>query len=208
MSKKKVVDASGVITYSGSLVGLNFGQPNVMDIAVQCMRQCRFSGALKEWWPVGMHQMLTADIMDTVLKRPELVLDCLLHDAPEAIFGDTPTPVKTAERRGQENKLQARIYLNLNITLPTANQRLVIKEADMLALVAEATELGLPTFAIMLKEFIGIVNSPSWYVVDSRHIMSALYRGFNPMDALNSEGRHVTDYCNRVFAEILHRHSE
>lgn len=204
MSKEKVFDDSGVVTYSGSLVGLNFGQPNVVDIAVQCMRQCRFAGALKEWWPVGMHQMLTADIADTVLNRPELVLDCLLHDAPEAIFGDTPTPVKTAERREHENRLQYRIYQNLNITLPTSVQRVVIKEADTLALVAEAHELGLPAFSMMLESLRGVVSNAS-RVISSRDLMAKMYRSFNPLDAINAEGRHVTDYRNRVFIQVLKR---
>ncbi len=207
MSKKTSVEG-GVLTYSGSIVGLNFGQPNVVDIAVQGMRQCRFAGALKEWWPVGMHQMLTADIMDRVLDQQDLVLDCLLHDAPEAIFGDTPTPVKTAERRGQEDKLQARIYLNLNITLPTPDQHVVIKEADTLALIAEAVELGPPSFYIMIEELRVSIRSGMDARTHSQRIMAELYRTFNILDALNAEGRHVTDYSNRVFAEISRRHSE
>ncbi len=208
MSKKTGVDVGGVLTYTGSMVGLKFGQPNVVDIAVQCMRQCRFAGALKEWWPVGMHQMLTADIMDRVLDQTDLVLDCLLHDAPEAIFGDTPTPVKTAERRGQENKLQARIYLNLNITLPTTAQQVIIKEADTLALIAEAVELGPPSFYIMIEERRRSICSGMDEHIHSQRIMAELYRTFSMLDALNADGRHVADYRNRVFAEISHRHSE
>ncbi len=204
MSNKKAFKDSGVFTYSGSLVGVNFGQPNVVDISVQCMRQCRFAGALREWWPVGMHQMLTADIVDTVLKHPELVLDCLLHDAPEAIFGDTPTPVKTAERRGQENKLQARIYVSMNLTMPTTAQYLVIKEADTLALMVEAAELGPEAFLMMLEGLRGIVSDTN-SVIHSRNLMIQMYRSFNPLEAINAHGRHVIDYRNRIFTEILHR---
>lgn len=198
----------GVLTYTGSMVGLDFGQPNVVDISVQCMRQCRFAGALREWWPVGMHQMLTADIMNRVLNQPDLVLDCLLHDAPEAIFGDTPTPVKTAERREQEDKLQARIYLNLNITLPTPDQHVIIKEADTLALIAEAVELGPPSFYIIIEELRGSIHSGMDERNHSQRIMAELCRTFNVMDALNAEGRHVSDYRNRVFSELSHRYSE
>ena len=208
MSNKTSVDVGGVLTYTGSMVGVDFGQPNVEDIAVQCMRQCRFAGALKEWWPVGMHQMLTADIMDRVLDHTDLVLDCLLHDAPEAIFGDTPTPVKTAERRGQENKLQARIYQSLNIKLPTDDQQLVIKEADTLALIAEAVELGPPSFYIMIEARRGSIRSGMDERIHSQRLMAELYRTFSALDALNAKGRHVVDYRNRIFAEILHRHSE
>ncbi len=208
MNEKTSVDVGGVLTYTGSMVGVNFGQPNVVDIAVQCMRQCRFAGALKEWWPVGMHQMLTADIMDRVLDRHELVLDCLLHDAPEAIFGDTPTPVKTAERREQENKLQVRIYQSLNIKIPTADQLLVIKEADTLALIAEAVVLGPPSFYSMIEERKRSIRSGMDEHIGSQRIMAELYRTFSALDALNTKGRHVTDYRNRVFAQISYRHSD
>ncbi len=207
MNEKTRVDVGGVLTYTGSMVGVNFGQPNVVDIAVQCMRQCRFAGALKEWWPVGMHQMLTADIMDRVLDRHELVLDCLLHDAPEAVFGDTPTPVKTEERREHEHRLQYRIYHSLDITLPTSDQHVIIKEADTLALIAEAAELGTPTFYIMIQELKRSSRSGMDEHIGSQRIMAELYRTFSALDALNAKGRHVTDYRNRVFAEISHRHS-
>ena len=208
MNEKTSVDVGGVLTYTGSMVGVDFGQPNVVDIAVQCMRQCRFAGALKEWWPVGMHQMLTADIMDRVLHHTDLVLDCLLHDAPEAIFGDTPTPVKTAERRGQENNLQARIYQSLNIKLPTDDQRLAIKEADTLALIAEAVVLGSPSFYSMIEERSGSIRSGMDKRIHSQRIMAELYRTFSALDALNAKGQHVADYRNRVFAEISYRHFE
>ncbi len=207
MSENKGFKDSGVLTYSGCLVGLNFGQPNIEDIAVQCMRQCRFAGALKEWWPVGMHQMLTADIVDMVLGHTELVLDCLLHDAPEAVFGDTPTPVKTEERREHEHRLQYRIYQSLNITLPTSDQHVIIKEADTLALIAEAAELGPPAFSMMIEDLKWSIRSGMDERIHSQRIMAELYRTFSALDALKAGGRHVADYRNRVFAEISHRHS-
>lgn len=204
MTTSKSIAARGVVTYSGSLVGLAFGVPNVVDISVQTMRQCRFAGALREWWPVGMHQMLTADIVDQVLEKPELILDCLLHDGPESVYGDTPTPIKTDERRKHENDLLKRIYESLSIDMPTAEQHKVIKEADVLALAAESAELGHQAFTSMLEE-IGKVLKDTDKVLRARAIMNATYQDFNPLEALRADGRHVQDYRNRLFKTILFR---
>ena len=204
MTTPKSFVARGVVTYNGSLIGLEFGAPNVVDISVQCMRQCRFAGALREWWPVGMHQMLTADIIEQVLGKPELVLDCLLHDAPESVFGDTPTPIKTDQRRKHEDDLLKRIYTNLSIDLPSAEQHKFIKEADTLALAAESAELGHQAFTSMLEE-IGKVLKDSDKVLRARALMNAQYQDFNPLEALKADGRHVQDYRNRLFKNILFR---
>ena len=202
--KKNKLVARGVVTFSGSVVGLSFGAPNVVDIAVQCMRQARFAGSLREWWPVGMHQMLTANIVDQILGVPELVLDCLLHDGPESVFGDTPSPLKTDERRAHENDLTARIYESLNIDMPTAEQHVTIKEADTLSLAAESAELGHQAFTSMLEEMRSL-NNDDEKVVRARHLMGQMYSNFSPLEALNSGGRHVNEYRNRMFKHILYR---
>lgn len=203
-SRKNKVVARGVVTFSGSVVGLDFGAPNVVDIAVQCMRQARFAGSLREWWPVGMHQILTANIVEQILDVPELILDCLLHDAPEAVFGDTPSPLKTDERRAHENDLASRIYESLNIDLPTDAQHVTIKEADTLALAAESAELGHQAFTSMLEEIRGFENDDE-KVVRARYLMGKLYSNFSPLEALNSNGRHVNEYRNLMFKHILYR---
>lgn len=202
--KHNTLVARGVVTFSGSVVGLTFGTPNVIDIAVQCMRQARFAGSLREWWPVGMHQMLTANIVKEILGAPELILDCLLHDCPESVFGDTPSPLKTDQRRRHENELLSRVYQSLNIDLPTDAQHVTIKEADTLALAAEAAELGHQEFTSLIEEICRRNNNDE-KVAHACNLMRQLYSNFSPLEAINSNGRHVNDYLNRMFKHILYR---
>jgi len=209
MKRKKSVSsasyiARAVVTYSGAVVGIDFGAPTIVDIAIQCMRQVRFSGSLKEWWPVGMHQMLTANIVDQILGRPDLILDALLHDSPEAILGDTPSPHKTDERRAHENAILKRTYESLNIPLPSKAHYRVIKQADMLSLSAESLELGHQAFTSMLCEIKHIAQDGD-QIVRARHIMQTMWKDFNQLEALRAEGRHVNEYRDCMFHHILYR---
>ena len=122
-----------------------FGAPSIRDIAVQSMRLVRFSGAADVFWPIGMHMLLVADLMPRILDgsppdaptNPWMEVYGLLHDAAEVCVADVPRPMKTAEARTLEDRVQSRIYAALGVPEPTAEVTAAIKEADFRAALAE-----------------------------------------------------------------------
>lgn len=199
--------AKGMVCVGGSVVGLDFGAPNVVELAIMCMRQCRFAGSLNRWWPVGMHQILVAEICENICGRSDLVLDCLLHDSPEAVFGDTPSPVKTYERRKHEHALLDRIYKSFSIEQPKDSDYRVIKAADVLSLLVESQVMGHQAFTPMLNET-REKTADSIDVITAKHLLDKLLVHFNPLEALKASGRHVEDYRNRLYTSLLYRTKE
>ena len=69
------------------------------DIAHALSRINRFSGHTHgEPYSVAHHSMLVADILASWGWPPEVVREGLLHDAPEAYYGDAVAPLKMALR--------------------------------------------------------------------------------------------------------------
>ena len=109
------------------------------------MRLVRFSGAAEVFWPIGMHMLLVADLMPRQVyagpsdapANPWMEVYGLLHDAAEVCVGDVPRPMKTAEARALEDRVQSRIYAALGVPEPTAAVTAAIKEADFRAALAE-----------------------------------------------------------------------
>ena len=67
---------------------------SITDIAHGLSRQCRYLGHVDEHYSVAQHCVHIAEAL-YYRKRPlELALLGLLHDAPEAYFGDMPSPMK------------------------------------------------------------------------------------------------------------------
>lgn len=129
-----------MISYTGTHITREFGALNITDMAVQGMRICRFAGAGYKihFWPVGMHSLFVADILDVVLKRPDLEHEALIHDLEaEAIMCDIPKPHKTAEQKAHENVLAARTRFNLGLATLTDADAKIIKRADIIAVHAE-----------------------------------------------------------------------
>lgn len=118
-------------TYSGK-VSFPGGAPSVMDIAIQLCREGRYAGAGLRWFPVGLHSFVVADLLPKPLK-----FHGLMHDSPECVTGDTPSPVKTDDDRAFEVELLAEIYKSLGVALPTAEEHRQIKIADAAALAGE-----------------------------------------------------------------------
>jgi 5'-deoxynucleotidase YfbR-like HD superfamily hydrolase len=132
-----------MLTYSGVHVTKEFGAPTIRDIAVQGMRLVRFSGAAEVFWPIGMHMMLVADLMPKTLGNdprvvyPSLEVYALLHDAAEVCVADVPRPMKTAEARALEDRVQSRIYTALGVPEPSDEIKKAVKDADFRAALAE-----------------------------------------------------------------------
>lgn len=69
----------------------------VPDIAHALSRVNRFNGhTVGEPYSVAHHSMLVADLLASWGCPPEIVREGLLHDAPEAYYGDVTSPMKRA----------------------------------------------------------------------------------------------------------------
>ncbi len=188
-----------VITHSGAVVGLTFGYPTIRDMAVQTMRIVRYNGSLKIWWPVGMHLLHCADLALRLGGTPREELHCLVHDGPESVFSDVPGPMKCKEHSTNERALLDRTYDGLQIPLPTAEQTAFVKRVDKLSLIAEAEVLGHPAFAAMVASARHKDQLDAVEYALSKVVLQGLIDRFNPMQAIDSAGRHVCELRDRLF---------
>lgn len=128
-----------MITYTGRQVLPERGSPSLFDIGVGLSRIPRWTGCTKTWYNVLSHSFVVGNLLDH-----EIRVYGLLHDACECIVSDTPSPWKTDSQREYEKMLTRRIYRELNLRMPTREDRKKIKRADIAALHAEAYALGHP----------------------------------------------------------------
>lgn len=136
------------------------------DIAHALSRLNRFSGHTHgEPYSVAHHSMLVADLLASWGAPPEVVREGLLHDAPEAYYGDLVSPLKMALRLsaaetwrcaadgGSSDEVTASILDPLGkvtvdidrvvrkaLLLP-AEQTPIVKRADLVALAIERRDL-------------------------------------------------------------------
>lgn len=66
----------------------------IADIAHGLSRQCRYLGHVDSHYSVAQHCVHIAEVLFYRKMPLELCLLGLLHDAPEAYFGDMPSPLK------------------------------------------------------------------------------------------------------------------
>lgn len=130
------------LTYTGRQISQSGGAPSLEDIAWQLLHVCRYAGACKVNYTVGIHSMLVADFV--VARWPGLEFPALLHDGTEACVGDIPKPFKSPEMRQIEDILMERISEQFGFSKLTENDHKIIKAADIRALCAEADLIGPP----------------------------------------------------------------
>lgn len=116
------------------------GVPTIEDIGQGLGRIPRFAGQIHEWYPVLAHVLTVAAIL------PEQYgIYGLLHDAPEAIMNDTPTPWKSREQKKLEHTLYERIARYYGVVWPIPKHiQTLIDHADYDCLIAEGFLLGHP----------------------------------------------------------------
>lgn len=110
----------------------------IEDIAHHLGNQCRFSGAVVEFYSVAQHCVLASKIVE-----PEFAYDALLHDAAEAYLQDMARPLKNDPRfgqpyRGAEARAEKVIGEALGVRFPMPPE---VKQADEIMLVTEARDL-------------------------------------------------------------------
>lgn len=137
-----------MITFTGVQMHPGCGRsPEPMDIAVGMCRITRYAGAI--WCPLAAHSILVAEIayrtgQDYSLQPLFGFAYGLLHDAHETVTGELTRHYKPEEMKPFERELDEVIFASFNVPYAGyVNQRAYVKAADEMALVIEATMLGL-----------------------------------------------------------------
>lgn len=141
-----------MITYTGRSVWPHWSEhygaigPSLADIAVGLGRQSRFAGQTREFYTVLCHtlvcEQLAGDVAERLVLPVGLLRDALLlHDAHEAVLGDTPTTWKGESTRVAEVELDTLIRAEHGSEFSSAIDE-GVKLADAACLAAEAHALG------------------------------------------------------------------
>lgn len=126
-------------TFTGKYVDVFNPDPEMIcieDIAHALSYTPRFGGHLKYFYPVAMHSIYCAEIVETDK------LGALLHDASEAYLTDMPRPIKSQmpQYKEIENNLMDVIAEKFGFTYPLSDE---VKAADEQALKYEWVEFML-----------------------------------------------------------------
>lgn len=114
------------------------GVPTLEDIGIGLGRQARWAGQVDLDFPVLAHALCVVEFMPE-----EYAIFGLLHDAPEAIMSDVPTPWKCDEFKELEHRLYERIARHYGLPWPIPpHVQAAVDKADYEALVTEAYVLG------------------------------------------------------------------
>jgi hypothetical protein len=202
-----------VLTMSDRLLTTEGGHPSLTDIAVGMSRQPRFGGQTKSQWSVLDHSLFCDELVraraekgvptlggddEEAVRRWRLAV--LLHDAHEALTGDVPSPLKTADFKAMQRELDRRIY---NAYYPGGyfDQRELREEAvhriDLRALRVEAVSF-LPHDTERIISIFGQADpddygTMSWY-------LGYTYAGLPPLRDDQRTHPAVQEYLNRVLA--------
>lgn len=120
----------------------------IEDIAHALSNSCRFGGHVRDWWSVGLHSILVANLLRSWGESPDVQYAGLLHDATEAYITDLPSPIKwkIPGFKTFELRLAVSIYKALGLPHPDHEVWQKVKKADIVALHLEAGTLfyGVP----------------------------------------------------------------
>lgn len=109
----------------------------IKDIATSLSKLCRYTGHIKkEFYSVAEHCVLMSRQVPL-----EQAWEALMHDAPEAYYGDISQPLKNALGLGNSwvlEKIDQQVYSALGLPLETTEP---IKEADLRMLITERAQL-------------------------------------------------------------------
>jgi hypothetical protein len=124
-----------------------------------------------------MHLLVVADLVP-----PELEHHALLHDAAEVCVSDVPRPMKTDAAREVEDGVLARIYQAQGLTLPTDEEKRLIKVADIRSVNMEGISIAGPRGFKDIQIGIDHADETAWKVL--RNYLDA----FRPEDAVKADG--------------------
>lgn len=185
-------------TVTGRMVNVTDPDPSqidIEDIAWGLSRIPRFAGQTisKKPYTVAQHSVLVFEIYSKIVKNndeqynnSQSKLKALMHDAAEAYIGDIPSPIKKhptikeAIKEFEYNLLNV-IFDSCNIDSPDGVEKILIKEADMIALAIEAhafmksrglsIEWGVPKISLLdLQNF-----EEPWDSITAYHKFKEIY---------------------------------
>jgi len=142
---------SEICTYTGRKV--NLIQPEAIDVdfidvAHALSLNCRFNGHTSTMWSVASHSILVSDMLYREFKDVKLALAGLLHDASECYISDISRPLKSVltSYLPIEAQIQDTVYEAVGLlgVVRDTDAQQKIREADDLALKAEALKLMIP----------------------------------------------------------------
>lgn len=140
-----------VQTYSGKkwdLLMPHIEDVDWYDVAHSLAHINRYTGHAKVAYSVGQHSCHVHDIVRDKGGSADQKLAALLHDAPESVTGDMSTPMKQAMQiicpdareafRFITDRAEHVLFTAAGLSYPvTSNTKLLVKDADVLALVTE-----------------------------------------------------------------------
>jgi hypothetical protein len=132
-----------MITFTGVQMNPGCGNvPTPKDIAVGMCRITRYAGAL--WVPLAAHSILVAEFAWQRFGAYPFFGYGLLHDAHETVTGEVTRHYKPDGMKSYEQELDEAIFKSFDLSIDDYRKnRDKIKEADEMALCAEATFYGL-----------------------------------------------------------------
>lgn len=177
-------------TVTGKLVDLLNPDPKqicIEDIAWALSRMPRFTGHTISKIPlsVAQHSVFVANRVKEIISEPmdseiyfgrsdknELILKALLHDASEIYTSDIPSPVKKLPGfypllRELEARIYDAMFLAFNISPVTAEEKNVIKAADLYAQKLEA-------HAYMISRGLNWDNLPNVSIIELQNFEDPL----------------------------------
>jgi len=146
-----------IYTYSGKLCSIE-DPPSIEDVIVSLGRIARFSGNTTYDFNVMAHSIHVAYIL-WVTGNDHLILQGMVHDATECMFGDIPTPFKNEATRYLEKYAASNMFKSYGYDFTVFEP--VVYTADKISLVMEAREL---LKGEAWKTILSSVELPSWQV--------------------------------------------
>ena len=112
------------------------------DIAHSLSQMNRYCGHATPFFSVGVHSLMTAEILNMAGYGKRLQAIGLLHDASEYVLGDVSRPLKSLlpDYKKIESLVQRAIWKRFNLD-PTAEELDIVKMVDDLQLRSEAKQL-------------------------------------------------------------------
>lgn len=134
---------------------LNLVEPSPLDIEIEDIalglaRNTRWNGQTRgaHGWSVAQHSDLTVEIMRRLKPRApaSLLMATKLHDASEYVTHDLITPLKAVVGdvfKEVERRLTSAIYIRFGLKPAlSADEKALIKKADIIAAATEAVQLA------------------------------------------------------------------
>lgn len=168
---------------TGNRVSRNFGYVTVLDMAWQLGRIVRWTGAGSDFFSVMLHSFVVADLV----KQRHLKCHALIHDSPECVGSDVPSPVKTDETRRIEEGIMGRTLDAHLLPRLSAEDKAIIKTADNRSKCAEAWVVG------------NAGNRISYPMrdLDAEKVVKAYTRKFHYTDTIERHGKGPQEFLLR-----------